>query len=85
MKELKENADENIIVMLIGNKCDLADQREVKIDDAAKFAQENNLAFMETSAALAINVDEAFQRLITGIFQRLIMQLRVILSFFDFV
>jgi len=25
MKELKENADENIIVMLIGNKCDLAD------------------------------------------------------------
>ena len=57
MNELKENADANIVTMLIGNKSDLGDKREVNTDEAAKFAEENNLAFMETSAATASNVD----------------------------
>lgn len=51
MHELKENADANIVTMLIGNKCDLGELRQVKTEDAAKFAEENNIAFMETSAA----------------------------------
>lgn len=38
LSELKENADSNIVTMLIGNKCDLKDKREVSIEDAAKFA-----------------------------------------------
>lgn len=57
MHELKENADPNIVTMLIGNKCDLTELRQVKTEDAAKFAEENNLAFMETSASQAINVE----------------------------
>lgn len=57
MNELKENADANIVTMLIGNKSDLSDSRQVNTDDAAKFAEENSLAFMETSAATAMNVD----------------------------
>lgn len=57
MNELTENADANIISMLVGNKCDITDKREVKTEDAAKFAEDNNLAFMETSAAQSINID----------------------------
>ncbi|EAS06669.1 small GTPase family Rab protein (macronuclear) [Tetrahymena thermophila SB210] len=71
LHELREYADANIICMLIGNKCDLQEMRQVKTEDAAKFAEENNLAFMETSAAQAINVDQAFQKLITEIYNNL--------------
>jgi hypothetical protein len=39
LKELRAHADANIVVMLIGNKCDKADQREVKTEEATAFAE----------------------------------------------
>ena len=45
---------------MIGNKNDLDDRRQVSTEEGMKFAQENNLIFMETSAATAHNVEEAF-------------------------
>ena len=55
--------------MLVGNKSDLDNLREVPTDDAKKFAKENDLAFMETSAANATNVDEAFNTLVRAIYR----------------
>lgn len=60
LQELKEHADPNIVIMLVGNKSDLTDKRAVKTEDAAKFAEENNLAYIETSAYDGNNVEEAF-------------------------
>ena len=39
IKELKEHADPNIIMMLIGNKSDLTEKRQVKHDEALKFSE----------------------------------------------
>ncbi|XP_022105296.1 circularly permutated Ras protein 1-like [Acanthaster planci] len=50
--------------ILCGNKSDLADVREVPTDEAEKYARDNNMAFMETSAKTGENVKEAFQALI---------------------
>ena len=66
LRELKTYAKNDIVIMLVGNKVDLVENREVKKEDAAKFAQENHLAFIETSALDGHNVDLAFERVIQG-------------------
>lgn len=50
LEELKSNADDNIIIMLVGNKKDLAHLRQVTTTDGRDFATSNNLSFIETSA-----------------------------------
>lgn len=69
LDELKGGADKNIAIMLVGNKSDLDNLREVPTDEAKKFAKEHDLAFMETSAANATNVDEAFNTLVRAIYR----------------
>jgi len=54
--------------VLVGNKCDLEDQREVSTAEAKAFAEKHSLYFLETSAKTAENVDKAFEYLINGIF-----------------
>jgi small GTP-binding protein len=52
---------ENIPCLLIGNKCDLEDKREVKVEDADKFVKENKIfSFLETSAKNGKNITECF-------------------------
>ena len=65
--EMKKTADENIKIILIGNKCDLIDKREVKEDDGKIKAKDLNAPFMETSALNCINVEKAFNFLIEEI------------------
>ncbi|CAL9732482.1 GTP-binding protein Ypt32p/YPT11 [Monosporozyma unispora] len=69
LTELRENADDNVAVGLIGNKSDLAHLRAVPTDEATNFARENQLLFTETSALNSENVDQAFRELITAIYQ----------------
>jgi GTPase SAR1 family protein len=66
LKELKQFADSNIVILLVGNKTDLKDKREVKKEEAAQYADQHHLAFIETSALDCSNVDVAFDRIITG-------------------
>ncbi|KAJ6571176.1 ras family-domain-containing protein [Mycena capillaripes] len=67
LKELRDHADSNIVIMLVGNKSDLKHLRAVPTDEAKAFATENGLSFMETSALDASNVDGAFQTILTDI------------------
>ena len=53
---------------MVGNKTDLKDKREVKKEEAAAYADQHHLAFIETSALDCTNVDIAFDRIINGIF-----------------
>jgi len=57
LKELRDHADSNIVIMLVGNKSDLRHLRAVPTDEAKAFAAENNLSFIETSALDASNVE----------------------------
>jgi len=59
--------------MLVGNKSDLKHLREVKTEEASMFAKKNNLAFIETSALDATNVENAFTRTIIGFYFKLII------------
>lgn len=59
------------IIMLIGNKLDLADQREVSFEEASRFAQENGLIYMETSAKTGENVEKSFIETASKIYQNI--------------
>jgi GTPase SAR1 family protein len=50
LDELKENADENVIIMLVGNKKDLGHLRQISTEEGRNFAEKNELSFIETSA-----------------------------------
>ena len=67
--DLKANGDDNISIVLIGNKLDLEDQREVQKDEGVKKSEEFKTAFMETSALNGDNIDKAFDELIEQIYQ----------------
>ena len=69
LKELRDHAEANIVVMLVGNKCDLKHLQAVLTDDAKSFAEQNNLAFIETSALDATNVDLAFETILIEIYR----------------
>jgi small GTP-binding protein len=71
LQELRENADGNIVVMLVGNKCDLQELRAVSTEEGVGLAKNENLLFIETSALDATNVQQSFTRLITEIVHRL--------------
>jgi len=69
LAELRHHADSNVEIMLVGNKSDLCHVREVPMDRAKRFATENGLSFMETSAKEDENVESAFEKLITQIYE----------------
>nr|KAJ0202891.1 hypothetical protein LSAT_V11C500272550 [Lactuca sativa] len=60
LEDARQHANENMTVMLIGNKCDLAHRRAVSTEEGEQFANEHGLVFMEASAKTAQNVEEAF-------------------------
>ncbi|OQR84596.1 Rab11 family GTPase [Achlya hypogyna] len=68
LKELRDHADANTVIMLVGNKSDLRHLRAVQTEEAMAFAEKHNLAFLETSALDATGVDTAFQRILTEIY-----------------
>lgn len=48
----------NVPMVLVGNKCDLEDERVVSKERGQALAREFNCTFMETSAKNRVNVDE---------------------------
>jgi len=67
LKELRDHADSNIVIMLVGNKSDLKHLRGVSTEDAQSFAEKEGLSFLETSALEATNVERAFQTILAEI------------------
>ena len=67
--ELKQYAEPDCIILLIGNKVDLIEnneKREISAEEAKNFAEENKLIFYETSALANLKVNEVFECLING-------------------
>lgn len=60
LTDCRNQTTPNTVILMIGNKCDLNDQRQVSSEEAKEFAQENNLLYMETSAKMGTNVEESF-------------------------
>ena len=68
LKELRAHADSNIIIMLVGNKSDLRHLRSVSVEDATAFSEREGLSFLETSALENVNIEAAFQQILTEIY-----------------
>lgn len=69
LQELREHADNKIVIMLVGNKSDMgAEFRKVSKEEGMAFAEKYDLAFIETSALAATGVDIAFHRILTEIY-----------------
>ena len=60
LKDVRENTNKDMVVMLVGNKIDLETRRAVPRAEGEEFARNNGLLFMETSARTADHVEEAF-------------------------
>lgn len=61
---LRVKEDENVPFLLVGNKSDLEDKRQVSVEEAKNRADQWNVNYVETSAKTRANVD----KVITGIF-----------------
>ena len=56
LQEVRVNSSKNITMILIGNKKDLEDRREVRFEEGESFARENGIMFLETSAKTAFTL-----------------------------
>ena len=68
--ELISSCNQEITVMLIGNKCDLEDQREISKEQGEEKAKSFGFSFLETSALSGENLEKGFQMLIEEIYQK---------------
>ncbi|CAE7934097.1 RAB2A, partial [Symbiodinium sp. KB8] len=68
--DARQNAQPNMVIMLIGNKSDL-ERREVSYEEGAWFARQNGLFFLETSAKTGQNVGSAFMDTANQIYENL--------------
>ena len=69
ISDLKLNGDQNICIVILGNKSDLNESRQVSTNDGMKKAEMFKTAFMETSALNGENIGEAFEELIEEIYK----------------
>nr|XP_061812244.1 ras-related protein Rab-8B-like isoform X1 [Nerophis lumbriciformis] len=60
IRNIEEHASSDVEKMVLGNKCDMTDRRQVSKDRGEKLAIDYGVKFMETSAKTSLNVEEAF-------------------------
>ena len=63
-----------MLIVLIGNKSDLEDQRQVSTEEGIQFARRNDLIFFETSAKTSTGVEETFTQVTKQIYQGVLSQ-----------
>ncbi|KAG9446013.1 hypothetical protein H6P81_012141 [Aristolochia fimbriata] len=69
LEDLRMQADPSVVIMLVGNKCDLEGLRAVSVEAGREFAEREGLLFLETSALDATNVETAFQTVMERIYK----------------
>ncbi|KAF9679396.1 hypothetical protein SADUNF_Sadunf06G0010900 [Salix dunnii] len=78
LNELQTHSDMNVVTILVGNKSDLKDAREVPTAEGKVLAEAQGLFFMETSALDSSNVAAAFQTVVKEIYN--ILSRKVMMS-----
>ncbi|XP_016355116.1 ras-related protein Rab-8B [Sinocyclocheilus anshuiensis] len=71
IRNIEEHASSDVEKMILGNKCDMNDRRQVSKERGEKLAIDYGIKFLETSAKTSINVEEAFFTLARDIMARL--------------
>ena len=78
LNEANKYINNDTIRMLCGNKIDLDKIKQVDANKAEKFAELNNMLFMETSALTSENVDNMMQLIAVSIYFLLLLPLMMI-------
>ncbi|MBA0784412.1 hypothetical protein Gotri_006904 [Gossypium trilobum] len=68
LDELSTHCDTTVARMVVGNKCDLENVRDVSVEEGKSLVEEEDLFFMETSALESTNVQTAFEVVIRKIY-----------------
>uniref|UniRef100_A0A3Q2XHH9 Ras-related protein SEC4 n=1 Tax=Haplochromis burtoni TaxID=8153 RepID=A0A3Q2XHH9_HAPBU len=71
IRNIEEHASADVEKMVLGNKCDMNDKRQVSKERGEKLAIDYGIKFLETSAKSNINVEEGFYTLARDIMARL--------------
>ena len=67
IEEIKSNSHEFTKMILVGNKCDLEDERQVKKEEGKDYAKKEKIKFYEVSAKEGTNINTAFDTLVKNI------------------
>ena len=70
ISELVNSGDKNMTMLLIGNKCDLDNQRQVAKEQGEEKAKAFKVAFLETSASSGENLDVAFEMIMKEVYSK---------------
>ena len=70
INDLTSTADKNITIVVIGNKCDLEEQRQITKDQGEEKSSKLEVAFLETSALSGENLEKAFKMMINEIYKK---------------
>jgi len=57
----------DVIIVLVGNKTDLSDKRQVSTEEGERKARELNVLFVETSAKAGYNIKQLFRRVASAL------------------
>lgn len=71
LEDARKHSNKDMTIMLIGNKSDLEEKRQVSYSEGEAFALEHGLVFMETSAKTAENVNTAFVTTAAQIYKKI--------------
>ncbi|XP_061472059.1 ras-related protein Rab-37 isoform X5 [Rhineura floridana] len=74
LTEIHEYAQKDVVIMLLGNKADMSNERVIRTEDGESLAREYGVPFMETSAKTGMNVELAFLAIAKDLKQRAVKQ-----------
>ena len=67
IEEIRANSQEISKMIIVGNKCDLNQERQVKKEEGKEYSKKNQIKFFEVSAKEGTNINESFEFLIKDI------------------
>ena len=70
VNDLTSTADKNVTIVIIGNKSDLEDHRQITKEEGQEKANKLQVAFLETSAFSGENLDKAFEMMVNEIYKK---------------
>jgi Ras-related protein Rab-10 len=81
LRNIDENANEDVVKMIMGNKLDMEDKRVITTERGAAVAKDHGIPFVETSAKTNINVSRAFHDITLRILEKVCL---FFISTYDF-
>lgn len=71
LNDAKSIAKTNCSICVVGTKCDLKNERQVKFTDGAQLCQDNGIVFFECSALTGENIEEVFNKTAKSLIQKI--------------